>query len=440
MELAMSSRKQAAAGPLAVEWVPLERLTLNPANPRLNDAAVPHVAASLTRFGWQQPIVAKRSGEVIAGNTRLKAARSVGMKSVPVVWFGGSDLDAVAFGIADNKLHDLSSFDQPALAKLIDELRREDVPFDGLGFAADEINDLLSDLQALIGAAVEDPGPAEIPSMPVSHVGDLWVLGEHRLLCGDSRKQGDVDRVLAGGRPVLIATDPPYGCSYSGAERPAGSGKNWTATGRGADVAPEDLDELLDGFLLAALARAAKGVAVYVWHATVRQPAIATAFAKHGLLLHQVLVWTKPTPAFSFAFYAWQHEPCAFGWREGEKPPRRVDGIVGTVWPADWEGKARVVGNEHPTQKPVRLFELPMEMHTKRGDVVLESFAGSGSQIIAAEKLGRRCRAIEISPAFVDVAVRRWEEATRKKAMLESSGGKSFEATAVERGVPCSTG
>jgi DNA modification methylase len=174
--------------------------------------------------------------------------------------------------------------------------------------------------------------------------------------------------------------------------------------------------------------------AVYIWHAHVQQPVIAAAFERHGLLLHQILVWVKPTATFGHCFYRWRHEPCAFGWKKGNRPTHGY-GDMETVWECDWEGKSRVVGNEHPTQKPTRLFEIPMEQHTQKGAIVLEPFSGSGSQLIAAERLLRRCRAVEISPAFVDVAVRRWQEATGNDAILEGNG-QTFAAVTNERQSP----
>jgi DNA modification methylase len=165
----------------------------------------------------------------------------------------------------------------------------------------------------------------------------------------------------------------------------------------------------------------------------VQQPTIAAAFERHGLLLHQILVWVKPTATFGHCYYRWRHEPCAFGWQRGNKP-EHGHGAMETVWELDWEGKQRVVGNEHPTQKPTRIFEIPMEQHTKVGDTVLEPFSGSGSQLIAAEHLGRRCCAIEIQPAFVDVAIRRWQEASGKVATLDGDG-RSYDMLAPERRV-----
>ena len=171
---------------LKLEWVTLERLYLNPANPRLNDPAVPHVAASIKRFGWRQPIVAKPSGEVVAGNTRLKAAKSLGMREVPVVWFQGSDLDAVAYSVADNRTHEFAAWDEPALLKLLEELKAEDA-LDGVGYTPEDIDSLLEELnQGLPPTAIDDPGPEEPPEEPVTKAGDLWLLGDQKLLCGDS--------------------------------------------------------------------------------------------------------------------------------------------------------------------------------------------------------------------------------------------------------------
>lgn len=416
-----------------VEWVAIDRVFLSPSNPRQNESAVPQVAASIRRFGWRQPLVARPTGQVIAGNTRLKAAKSLGMAEVPVVWFEGSDIEATAYSIADNRSHEFAEWDDAALVKILEELRGEDA-LEGVGYSDADIDALLDELAGAPAIGdVDDPGPEAPPDKPVSRQGDLWLLGHHKLLCGDSTKADEVARVVGGEKAALLSTDPPYCVDYTGMDRPIHdgkpSGKDWSHVYREVDI--EDLGEFLDAVFKACLPNIIDAAPIYVWHAHVQQPVIAATFEKHGLLLHQILCWIKPTATFGHSYYRWRHEPCAFGWKRGHKPAHGF-GQVDSVWEVDWEGKSRVVGNEHPTQKPLRLFEIPMEQHTRQGALVLEPFSGSGSQIIAAERIGRRCRAVEISPAFVDVAVRRWEKATGKKAVLEATA-KGFEETAEAR-------
>ena len=234
---------------LAVEWTAVDRLFCSPANPRDNDAAVPHVAASIQRFGWRQAIVARPSGEVIAGNTRLKAAKQLGHDKVPVHWFEGSDLDATAYSIADNRTHEFAEWDEPALASLLEQLRAEDA-LDGVGYSTDDIDALLAELTQ-DADDVDDPGPDEPPEQPVTRPGDLWLLGNHRLLCGDAANSDDVARLMAGETAVLMSTDPPYCVGYTGAQRPQNSGKNWSAVYREVDI--EDLGEFLRGVFQAVL-------------------------------------------------------------------------------------------------------------------------------------------------------------------------------------------
>lgn len=417
--------------PIQIEWTPVGRLFCSPTNPRRNDAAVPHVASSIRRFGWRQPIVARPSGEVIAGNTRLKAAHELGLTEVPVVWFDGPDLEATAYAIADNRTHEFAEWDEPALAALLDELRKEDA-LDGVGFDESEIDALLVDLDAGADPAdIDDPGPGEVPTQPVSRPGDIWTLGNHRLMCGNSTSPADVARLMGDDRTALLSTDPPYCVDYTGAARPLDSGKDWSAIYREVEI--DDFESFLRQVLTAVLPFARSDAAVYVWHAHLQYPVIDKVLAEFQILRHQQIIWVKPNSTLTFSFYPWSHEPCVFGWRKGNKPPQLLGHAVSTVWEADWEGNQRVVGNEHPTQKPLRLFEIPMEQHTRPGDIVLEPFSGSGSQLIAAERLRRRCRAMELSPAFVDVAVRRWQEATGLDAVLSGTERRTFAEIREER-------
>jgi DNA modification methylase len=415
-----------------VETVEISRLYCSPSNPRSNDAAVPHVAASLRRFGWQQPIVARRTGEVIAGNTRLKAALSLGMTEVPVWWFDGSDLDAVAFSVADNQLHTKSQWDEPALAALLEQLKAED-SLDGVGFSEDDLDALVAKLreEEHVDKDLDDDGPDEPPAVATAKLGDLWVLGDHTLLCGDSTSLADVRKVMDGDKAALVATDPPYLVDYTG-ERPNDSGKDWTATYREIDI--EDADGFFRAVFTNVLDVLGPKGAIYCWHAHKRCGDIQRIWRDLGILDHQQIIWVKPTPVFGRVYWHFRHEPCAMGWRQGDKPEH--DGVHDhdSVWECDWDGKARSVDSGHPMCKPVELFTRPIKKHTSVGDIVFEPFSGSGSQIIAAERTGRRCRAIEITPAYVDVAIRRWEKATGQEATLEGDG-RTFAEVVVERGV-----
>jgi DNA modification methylase len=418
-------------GLLQIKRVPLDALHVDPANARAHgERNLEAIVSSLQRFGQAEPLVVHGpTGRVIGGNGRLVAMRKLGWTECDVVELEVDPIEATALGIALNRTAELAEWDNQALARLLDQLRAEDA-LGGVGFEQDEVDALLRDLTLEEPGEVEDPGPEEPPEEPVSRTGDLWLLGAHRLLCGDSTRPEDVERLLAGERGALFATDPPYCVDYTGADRPNGSGKDWSHVYREVDI--RDLGEFLDLIFRAWLPQLEPKTAIYVWHAHLQQPVIAELFERHGLLLHQVLVWAKPTAVFGHSYYHWRHEPCAFGWRKGEKPPHGP-GVLSSVWEEDWEGKQRVVGNSHPTQKPTRLFEIPMEQHTRPGAVVLEPFSGSGSQIIAGERLGRRVRAMEIAPAFVDVAIQRFEKATGKEAHLEGEGA-SFAEVAEKRG------
>ena len=415
------------SAPPPVESVPIGRLFCSPSNPRLNDAAVPHVAASLRRFGWQQPIVARRTGEVIAGNTRLKAAQSLGMETVPVWWFDGTDLDAVAYSLADNRTHEFAQWNDAELARLLEHLKAED-SLDGVGFSEDDLDALVAKLreQEEVDRDLTDDGPDEPPVVATARLGDLWTLGDHRLLCGDSTNLKDVLRVMDGDKAALVATDPPYLVDYTG-ERPNDSGKDWTATYREIDI--EDADGFFRAVFTNVLEVLGPKGAIYCWHAHKRCGNIQRIWRDLGILDHQQIVWVKPTPVFGRVYWHFQHEPCVMGWRQGDKPEH--DGVHEhtSVWTCDWDGKARTSG-EHPTSKPVELFTRPIKKHTNPGDVVFEPFSGSGSQLIAAERTGRRCRAIEISPPYVDVAIRRWEKATGQHA---TQNGRTFADVAAER-------
>ena len=254
-----------------------------------------------------------------------------------------------------------------------------------------------------------------------------WRAAGRRLLCGDSTKPADVDRLLGGERAALCATDLPYLVDYTGG-RPDDSGKDWSGRYREVEIA--DAESFCTGVFTNILRVIAPHAAIYCWHAHKRQRLIAEVWERLGILDHQQIVWVKPTPVFGRVFWHVRREPCMMGWRRGSMPEHDSDHEYNSVREIDWEGKSRIVGNEHPTQKPVEIVARPMRKHTRPGDRCYEPFSGSSSQIIAAESLGRRCCAMELEPVFVDVAVRRWEKYSGRTARRYGPDGDELPGLA----------
>ena len=430
---------------LAIEQVPLEALHLDPANARAHgEQNMEAIVASLQRFGQAEPLVVHRpTGRVIGGNGRLMAMKRLGWTECAVVQLDIDETQATALAIALNRTGELAEWDNEVLARLLQQLQQDEA-LEGVGFSDEDIDALLAELEADVETAeVEDPGPGEIPDDPVSQRGDLWLLGDHRLLCGDSTSPEDMARLMAGEKAQLLATDPPYLVDYDGTNHPADhhkkAGRKSPKTA-GSEVGNKHWDEYIDpeasvtfftAWLKAALGHCVERVPVYQWHASKRAALVEEAWEQNGLFVHQQVIWTKTRGVLTRSHYLWQHEPCFYGWRVGKMAPkyRRPDTSATTVWEISQQGEQDGI---HPTQKPTAIFERPISYHTRSGEVVLEPFSGSGSQLIAAERLRRRCFAMELSPGFVDVAVRRWQEATGKDAVLDGNG-ETFAAVSASR-------
>lgn len=293
---------------------------------------------------------------------------------------------------------------------------------------ATQKNQMASLLGNGVRAGKADPDDVPpVPETPVTQPGDLWVLGEHRVLCGDATREEDVARVMNGQRAVLMNTDPPYGVSYANDDRPNPRGaKPPVAKPRVAN--DEMRDEQLQAFLEAAFSAAkthalADAAAWYLWHADLTQAFFAAAAAAANVVLHRQIIWVKPVLLLTRGQYHWKHEPCFFGWVQGHQPPDYGRGggerDQTTIWEiASVTRKEREIFN-HSTPKPTALFAIPLVKHTRAGAVCYEPFAGSGPQFIAAEQLERRCYGLELEPRFCDVIVRRWEAFTGKTAELQ---------------------
>jgi DNA modification methylase len=385
------------------------------------------IADSLKEFGWTNPILVDADGGIIAGEGRWRAALLLKMKRVPTIELKGlSEAQRRAYVIADNQLALRAGWNEDLLRLELGELQGLGFSLEKLGFEAAELGELLAGTS---GDSDPDEAP-EPPADPITRPGDLWVLGNHRLLCGDATSKSDVDVVCFGGeKALLMATDPPYGVAYNNAERPnPGVAKPRVAKPRVAN------DELVDGpamqafseaMLSAALPHMDKRAAFYFWHPMLTQGTyVAAAAAAAGILIHRQIIWVKAGMLLGRGDYHWRHELCFYGWRKGNRPPFYGPRNQDTVWELTSVGNKERREMNHATPKPVGLWDKPIANHTKFGELIYEPFLGSGTTIIAAEMTGRKCFAMEIDPGYCDVAVARWEKFTGRKAEL-SDGKKA---------------
>jgi DNA modification methylase len=395
---------------MSVELRPLDAVRPYSNNPRQNLDAVEAVAESIRRFGFRQPIVVDADGVIVAGHTRFRAAERLGLTTVPVHVATDLTADEIrAYRLADNKTAELASWDTAMLSIELDALRGADIDWTLLGFDEEELAKLLAPA-GTEGLTDPDAVP-EKPVDPVTKPGDLWLLGKHRLLCGDSTSAADVTRLLDGAVPTLMVTDPPYGVEYDPEWRmDAGLTGN---TARMGKVMNDDRADWTEAWKLF------PGDVAYVYHAGVFASTVQQSLERAGFAIRAQIIWAKDRLALSRGDYHWQHEPCWYAVREGGKGHRTDDRTQTTLWSIPARDDA---GHGHGTQKPVECMERPVRNHL--ADTVYEPFAGSGTTVIACERTGRACIAMELDPGYCDVVVRRWEEFTGKKAeRVQAEGG-----------------
>jgi site-specific DNA-methyltransferase (adenine-specific) len=377
-----------------------------------SDDQVAQIAASIREFGFTNPILIDESNGLIAGHGRLLAARKLELEEVPsIVLSGLSDAQKRAYVIADNQLALNAGWDIERLKLEIDHLKSVDFDIDLLGFDMDFI-DSLNPIDSTDGLTDEDEC-GEPPVDPVTVLGDIWVMGKHRLVCGDSTST-DALGALCNGREVdMWLTDPPYNVAYEGKTKDALTIKN-------DSMADGDFRQFLRDCYVAADTVMKAGAVFYIWHADSEGYNFRGAAYDAGWKVRQCLIWKKSTMVMGRQDYHWKHESCLYGWKDGS----------GHLWAADrkqttileFDKPAR--NGEHPTMKPVALFEYQMLNNTKGGDIVLDSFGGSGTTLIAAEKNGRVAYLMELDPKYCDVIIKRWQDFTGKEAVHESTGDK----------------
>lgn len=402
---------------LAIEYRPIEALVPYARNARAHsDEQVAQIAASIREFGWTNPILVDGENGIIAGHGRLMAARRLGMERVPVIELAGlTDTQKRAYVIADNKLALNAGWDADLLALEFGDL--EDLGFDLslTGFGGDEILALTS--RGTAGLTDPDDVPG-VPADPVSRLGDVWLMGRHRLICGDSTNPADVARVLNGVKPHLLVSDPPFGVEYDPAWRERLGIKEGLAKGK---VLNDDRADWREAWALF------PGDVIYIWHAALHSVTFAESLLAAGFEIRAQIIWDKTRLVIGRGDYHWQHEPAWYAVRKGRKGHWAGDRKQTTVWSIPH----RKSESGHGTQKPVECMRRPIENNSSPGQAVYEPFCGSGTTIIAAEMTGRCCHAIELNPAYVDVAVLRWQEFTGEEAVLEDGG--SYREVSAER-------
>ena len=418
--------------PLTVEYRPLDSLVPYARNARTHsEAQVAEIAGSIREFGFTNPVLIAEDGTLIAGHGRVLAARLLGMDTVPTITLTGlSDNQRRALVLADNRIALNAGWDESLLALELGDLKEAGFDLGIMGFEDGELDRLLAGTEGEEEGSTPPVVIPEPPRNPVSRTGDLWILGDHRLLCGDATSHDDVRRLMNGERAVLFATDPPYLVDYDGSNHPTRNkdwsqsyGVTWDDSSQGA--------ELYDGFISAAVAEAiTEDAAWYCWHASRRQAMLEACWEKAGAFVHQQIIWVKDRGVLTRSHYLWKHEPCFMGWRRPNRPPKVADETLPSTW--EMPSFARDDRPDHPTPKPLDAFGIPMRQHVARGGLCYEPFSGSGSQIMAGEANGRRVFAMEISPAYVDVAVERWQAETRRDAILDGDG-RTFAEVTVER-------
>ncbi|MEQ8257998.1 MAG: site-specific DNA-methyltransferase [Roseovarius confluentis] len=447
-----------------LEFVGLDSLVPYALNSRTHsETQVAQIAASISEFGFTNPVLIGDDGTIIAGHGRVLAARQLGMSEVPVLRLSHlTDAQRRAYVIADNKLALNAGWDEELLRLELGALRDEGFDLGLTGFDAEEVDALFLDGDDLeeegqIGDD-ETPAPAE---EPVSQSGDIWILGDHRVMCGDSTSLADVE-ALAGGEAIDCCwTDPPYNVNYEGT---AGKIQN-------DHMGDSQFRAFLRDALVGAFAVMRAGAPIYVAHADTEGFNFRGAFLEAGFKLAGCLIWVKPSLVLGRSDYQWRHEPILYGWKEGaahswfggrkqttvidaEDAPFVVEEGGGAVQIEIGETTLRISGSdlsveelvgstiraekpkrsaEHPTMKPVGLVLGMLKNSSRRGDSVLDLFGGSGSTLIACQKVGRRARLMEFDPRFADVIVRRWEQFSGKKAVLQGADQR-FDQVARSRG------
>ncbi|MCC6366835.1 MAG: site-specific DNA-methyltransferase [Bryobacterales bacterium] len=403
---------------LAIERWPIDKLVPYARNARTHsDAQVAQIAASIVEFGWTNPILAGSDGVIVAGHARLAAARKLGMTEVPVIVLDHlTPTQRRALVLADNRLALNAGWDEEMLRVELATLKEENFDLDVVGFTDEEVDAFLSDEEPNQGLVEDDAVPDQLAKV-VTVRGDLWLLGDHRLLCGDATQMADVEKVMAGGLADMVFTDPPYNVDYEG------------KTAKKLKIGNDALGGKFYEFLRDASANmlaVTKG-AIYMCMSSSELHTLYAAFLDAGGYWSTYVIWAKHHFTLGRSDYQRMYEPILYGWRKGAEHfwcGARDQGDV-------WFIKRPASSQEHPTMKPVELVERAVRNSSKSRDTILDPFGGSGTTMIACEKAGRQARLVELEPRYCDVIIRRWQEWTGDVARHAESG-RAFNEVAAE--------
>jgi DNA modification methylase len=374
-----------------------------------SEQQVLQIAASIKEFGFNSPVLVDGDNGIIAGHGRVMAAKKLGLDEVPTIELKHlTKTQKKAYILADNRLALNSGWDNDLLALELGELSDDGFDLDLLGFDAAELS-LLDEPETTEGLTDEDAVP-DVPEEPITKLGDVWLCGNHRVMCGDSTSIDAVEKLMDGMLADQWVTDPPYNVDYEGSD--------------GQKIKNDSMgDDAFRSFLYDAFSAAfsfmKSGASFYIWHADLEGYNFRGAVKDCGQLIRSCLIWNKPALVMGRSDYHWKHEPCLYGWKDGASHLWAADRKQSTV--IDFIGKVKK-NDLHPTMKPVELFDYLVLNNTKGSDIILDTFGGSGTTVISCEKNGRHARLMELDPKYCDVIVKRWQDFTGKQAKLESTG------------------
>ena len=383
-----------------------------------SDQQIAQLAAAIREFGFTNPVLVDEENNLIAGHGRLLAARKLKMDQVPsIVVAGLDDRRRRALVIADNKLALNAEWDVEALGVELDDLAEEFGEL--MGFSQDELVALMTKVEE--GLTDEDAVP-DAPDVPITVEGDVWTLGNHRLMCGDSTSIDAVDKLMDGQSPNTMLTDPPYGIQYEANWRATANSRIKTDREKSSNLKNDDKADWYDAYVLF------KGSVAYVWHSSSFTDVVMDGLRRAGFEIKQQIIWNKNSHALSRSDFHQKHEPCWYA----VKPSGDRNWKGGRSQMTVWDVKSVIFEDgktAHPTQKPVEIYKRPLEFHTNQGEYIYDPFAGSGTLAIACEELSRRAMLMELDPKYCDVIIKRWQEFTGKQAVHEN--GKTYDELSV---------